>query len=142
MRGPRYNSFVVISEDSSAKRFEDLRGARCVVNEMTSHSGMNALRGLMAPLHRGGRFFSEVAISGSHVASLATVAAGAADVAAIDCVTYELLRRYRPESLRRVLVEDACDEAAHRELMRSYARSGQRSSACEIGRSGSIKCKT
>src|SRR5262249_25716590 len=36
---------------------------------------------------------------GAHVQSIAMVRSGEADVAAIDCVTYALLRRYRPESL-------------------------------------------
>jgi ABC-type phosphate/phosphonate transport system substrate-binding protein len=107
-RGPYYNSFVVVHKDSPADRFEDLRGARCVVNEMTSHSGMNALRALVAPLHRQGQFFANVQISGSHVYSLQAVGAREADVAAIDCVTYELLRRYRPESLRQVRVLCEC----------------------------------
>ena len=44
----------------------------------------------------GGRFFSRVVTSGSHPASVAAVARGEADVAAIDCVTYALLDRYLP----------------------------------------------
>jgi ABC-type phosphate/phosphonate transport system substrate-binding protein len=53
----------------------------------------------VAPYHRRGRFFGSVKESGSHVASLAMVADGAADVAAIDCVTHALLVRHRPEAL-------------------------------------------
>jgi ABC-type phosphate/phosphonate transport system substrate-binding protein len=60
---------------------------------------MNALRALIAPLSKGGRFFARVAVSGAHSASLAMVARGAADVAAIDCVVHALFARHRPAAL-------------------------------------------
>jgi ABC-type phosphate/phosphonate transport system substrate-binding protein len=91
-----YRSFVVVAAASPARELADLFGSRCAVNEPLSHSGVNALRGLVAPLNRDGRFFSEIIVSGSHVRSFEHVAAGHADVAAIDCVTYELVRRWRP----------------------------------------------
>src|SRR5262249_21992923 len=64
-----------------------------------SQSGCNALRAMVASAGKDGRFFSHVAISGSHGASLALVASGQVDVAAIDCVTHGLLARYRPQAL-------------------------------------------
>jgi ABC-type phosphate/phosphonate transport system substrate-binding protein len=70
-----------------------------VINEHDSHSGMNALRALVAPVSRKGRFFSRVEISGSHTASVDMVRNGSADVAAIDCVTYALLQRHRPAAV-------------------------------------------
>jgi len=102
--GSRYRSFVVARRGRRASNLEGLRGSRCVINEPWSHSGMNALRALIAPLHRGGRFFSEVKESGSHVRSLEMIAANEADVAAIDCVTYALVERYRPGLLRAVRI--------------------------------------
>ena len=60
---------------------------------------MNALRVLIAPASRDGRFFSNVRISGSHAASLQMLRNRDADVASIDCVTYALLKSYRPEAL-------------------------------------------
>jgi ABC-type phosphate/phosphonate transport system substrate-binding protein len=102
--GPRYSSLVVVHKDSSWKHLAGLRGSRCAVNTMTSHSGMNSLRAMVAPLHRSGRFFSEVQVTGAHELSLKRVGERAADVAAIDCVTYELLRRYRPRSLSQVRI--------------------------------------
>jgi len=77
----------------------DLRGARCVVNEATSHSGTNALRPLVAELARDGRFFASVTASGSHSDSLEHVRAGKADVACIDTVVFELVRKVRPDHL-------------------------------------------
>jgi ABC-type phosphate/phosphonate transport system substrate-binding protein len=51
-------------------------------------------------MHSNGRFFSSVAMSGSHETSLRMIAAGCADVAAVDCVLYALLERHRPQELR------------------------------------------
>lgn len=97
--GANYSSFVVVHEDSRFEFLEDLRGTRCVINTPTSHSGMNVLRALVAPLHAEGRFFSLVRMSGSHERSLRMIQRGEVDVAAIDCVTHALLARYRPSEL-------------------------------------------
>lgn len=111
--GTGYASLLVIAEDSDVRALEDLRGLVAVINQPRSHSGMNAFRALIAPLSRAGRFFSRVSVSGAHVASLAMVAGGAADVAAIDCVTHALLARYRPAALAgtRVLCRTAAAPA-------------------------------
>ena len=98
--GCDYSSVVLVAENSPATELSDLRDAVCVVNSRESHSGANALRALVAPLSRRGRFFSRVVTSGSHPASVAAVAQGGADIAAVDCVTYAHLERYRPSLLR------------------------------------------
>ena len=94
-----YSSVIVVASDSTATGMEELRGAVCVVNGFESHSGMNALRAHVAPLSRNGRFFTTNKVSGSHRESLAVVARGEADVAAIDCVTHALMVRHDPEAL-------------------------------------------
>ncbi len=108
-RGPDYASVVVVAEDAAVSSLEGLRGKVVAINDPHSHSGMNALRALIAPLSRGGRFFAAVEVSGAHAASLAMVARGEADVAAIDCVTHALLARHRPAALigTRALCETA-----------------------------------
>jgi ABC-type phosphate/phosphonate transport system substrate-binding protein len=50
-------------------------------------------------LAEAGHFFGEAIQTGSHAASLELVAAGKVDVAAIDCVTFALLSRYRPSAV-------------------------------------------
>jgi hypothetical protein len=97
--GPRYSSVVVVRSDAVVGSLADLRGARCVVNEATSHSGTNALRPLVAELARDGRFFASVAASGSHSDSLEHVRSGKADVACIDTVVLALVRQVRPDHL-------------------------------------------
>lgn len=98
-RGSDFVSLIVVAADSDAHAPADLRGTVCAINGPHSHSGMNALRALVAPFSRDGRFFSSVVESGSHLASLAAVARGEADIAAIDCVTHALLARHRPGAL-------------------------------------------
>ena len=97
--GSNYCSWIVVGADSPARRLEDLRGAHCSINSRISHSGYNALRALIAPLARNGRFFGSVSVSGGHAESLAQLGRGEADVAAIDCVTHALLRRCRPHAI-------------------------------------------
>ena len=94
-----YASTIVVPENSPYRNVVDMFGTVVVVNGPESHSGMNALFALVAPYSRDGKFFSEVRISGSHAASLAALKKGAANVAAVDCMTYELLRRYRPTAI-------------------------------------------
>ncbi len=80
-RGSDYASMVVVAEDSTAGDVLQMRGAVCVINGPESHSGMGALRALVAPESREGRFFAEVKVSGTHAASLEMVRRGAAELA-------------------------------------------------------------
>ena len=97
--GARYASLLVVADAAAISVVEDLRGRVAAVNHPQSHSGANALRALVAPLSRDGRFFAEVVESGSHAGSLALVQERQADVAAIDCVSHALLARHRPAAL-------------------------------------------
>jgi len=97
--GPDYCSVIVVAAGSGARQLDDLRGSVCAVNGTDSQSGYNALRTLLAPLAQGRRFCRSVAISGSRRASLQMVTTGAADFAAIDCVTWALVARHRPAEI-------------------------------------------
>ena len=65
---------------------------------------MNLFRATIAPVAGGGAFFRAIMVTGSHEASVAAVAEGLADLAAIDCVSFALLERGRPELIERVAV--------------------------------------
>ena len=72
-----------------------LVGARegvAAVNSLTSRSGWSALLTVRAP--------SSLVVTGSHVASLAAVRGGAADMASIDAVTWHILERDAPDQVR------------------------------------------
>lgn len=94
--GPHYRSIVFARE---AKPLAGFRGSVAAVNTPDSMSGMLALKLVFAPLADTGVFFSRAVETGGHLASLAAVATGEADVCAIDCVCVEMARRYRPAAL-------------------------------------------
>ena len=94
--GALHRSAIIVRARSGIDALEDLRGRRCVINSHDSNTGMNLLRAEVAPLAREGRFFGSVEVSGSHAASAVAVAAGQADVAAVDAVTWALLKRHQP----------------------------------------------
>lgn len=107
--GAMRRSFVVVAAASPVTGIADLRGARAAINGHDSNSGANLLRAAVAPYARDGRFFAEVVETGSHRASLARVAAGTAEVAAIDSVTFALAARWSPADVAgvRILAETA-----------------------------------
>ncbi len=102
--GPRYASLIVVRSESPTRQMEDLRGARCAVSSVGSWSGHHALRVFAAPLCEDQPFFRTTVASGGHAVSIAMVAAGEADLAAIDCVTFALMAEYAPDSVAGVRV--------------------------------------
>jgi len=98
-RGAHYRSWLVAREEDENSALADFRDRRAVANSADSHSGYNALRYLVAPLAQDGRFFSTTHFSGSHRQSLADLRDGKADIAAIDCLTWALLRRHAAHEL-------------------------------------------
>ncbi len=119
--GVDYRSLIVVRQAGGADSLQQLRGAVAVINQWHSHSGMNALRHTIAPLAREGRFFSRIVVSGSHMASIAAVQQGQADVAAVDCATYGLAMRAAPERLAGVRVLQATAAAPGLPLITSRA---------------------
>ena len=97
--GQRYRSWLVVRSADENLTLSDFRGRRAVCNSNDSHSGFNSLRYVIAPLAQDGTFFSATRFSGSHRQSLAALRAGEADIAAIDCITWALLRRNFPQEL-------------------------------------------
>lgn len=94
-----YSSPILVREEAAVGDISGLRGRVAVINGFNSHSGANALRSVVAPFSRKGRFFSKVKVSGGHVRSLDMLVDGQADVMAIDCVLHALLLRHRPRAL-------------------------------------------
>jgi ABC-type phosphate/phosphonate transport system substrate-binding protein len=101
--GPLYRSAIVVRGDDPALTLQDLCGRRAAVNGVTSNSGLNVFRREIADLAGGRPVFAETILTGSHDASIAAVASGRADVAAIDAVTWALLQAAEPEVPLRIL---------------------------------------
>jgi ABC-type phosphate/phosphonate transport system substrate-binding protein len=102
--GPLYCSRIIAAADSAIESIVDGRGCVAAMNNPDSNSGMNVLRHAVAEVHKGGDFFARVKTTGGHLHSLQAVAEGAADIAAIDCVSYRLIEDWRPELCERVRI--------------------------------------
>jgi ABC-type phosphate/phosphonate transport system substrate-binding protein len=101
-----YRSAIVVRADEPADALDDLRNRRCVVNEPDSNSGMNLFRAALAPVAGGSRFFQSVRFSGAHLRSMELVAAGEADVTAIDCVSFAHISKFQPRLVSGLRVVD------------------------------------
>lgn len=105
--GARRASFIVLRDDDAAGTVAELSGRRAAINDWLSNSGMNLLRIAVAPYASQGRFFSDVTVTGGHMASIRAIREGRADVAAIDSITWGLHAEHGPETLAgiRILAE-------------------------------------
>ncbi|WP_417771154.1 phosphate/phosphite/phosphonate ABC transporter substrate-binding protein [Stappia sp.] len=92
----QYRSALVVREDDLSEGIAAFRGRRVAFNHPGSQSGEGALRHLVAPLSEEGRFFSQALEAGSHRDALRAVADGAADIACLDAVSWELAKRHEP----------------------------------------------
>ena len=99
--GGDYQSWLVVRRADGRRSVADLEGSIAAVNAPHSQSGANALAAMTAPVAKGRAFFADIRLTGAHAASLAAVRSGAADCAAIDCVTWALLAQCVPEDAER-----------------------------------------
>jgi ABC-type phosphate/phosphonate transport system substrate-binding protein len=102
--GSDYSSVLIARAGSGISCLADARGRVVAINDEHSNSGMNALRHAVAPYGQGVSFFGREQWTGSHAASLEQVRTGAADIAAIDCVTWGYIAQEYPERVRGVRV--------------------------------------
>ena len=94
--GAFHRSVFLVRTGDAAMNLADMRGATLALNAPDSNTGMNLLRVEVAPLAQGAPFFAGVVNTGSHARSVAAVAEGVADLAAVDCVTWAHLERFAP----------------------------------------------
>jgi ABC-type phosphate/phosphonate transport system substrate-binding protein len=102
--GASHRSFIIRRVSDSRPGLSEFRGATAALNVHDSNTGMNLFRAAIASVARGAPFFSSIVVTGSHEASVETIAVGKADLASIDCVSFALLSRGRPELVERVTV--------------------------------------
>jgi ABC-type phosphate/phosphonate transport system substrate-binding protein len=102
--GASHRSFLIRRANDPRRTLGEFRGGVAALNAHDSNTGMNLFRATIAPIAGGKTFFSSIAVTGSHEASVAAVVDGQADLASIDCVTFALLRRGRPELAKCVAV--------------------------------------
>jgi ABC-type phosphate/phosphonate transport system substrate-binding protein len=102
--GGSHRSFIIRRASDPRRELAEFRGSTAALNGWDSNTGMNLFRAVIAPIAGGAPFFCATLVTGSHEASITAVAAGGADLASIDCVSFALLRRGRPELVERVAV--------------------------------------
>jgi len=88
-----YNSVFVVHHDTPGTTPQDFANARFACNDMMSQSGYGAPQTWAEA--RGFRFAAPM-VTGSHHESIATVATGQADIAAIDAQTWWIEARENP----------------------------------------------
>jgi ABC-type phosphate/phosphonate transport system substrate-binding protein len=86
-----YYSVLVARRGDTRRRFADFHGATFAYNEAGSQSGWAAP---MAEAAAAGIAFGRTQATGAHRASARAVAEGAADLAAIDALTWRMIRRW------------------------------------------------
>ena len=97
-----YNSVFVVRAREARTDLADFADARFAFNETLSQSGWATPRAHARA--RGFRFDNTVE-SGGHARSAAMVAAGEADIAALDALSWEMIKRYEPFSLELRVLE-------------------------------------
>jgi ABC-type phosphate/phosphonate transport system substrate-binding protein len=106
-QGELYSSAIIMraGETSSVESPSDgtaiipldlLRGRRFTFNDPHSMSGLLGLTRDLEVMNQTLDLFADRSQSGGHRASIIAVAAGSADVAAIDCKSFALARRFEP----------------------------------------------
>ena len=100
--GASHRSFIIARASDSRRELAEFRGATAALNAPDSNTGMNLFRATIAPVAGGAPFFRATVVTGSHERSVEAVAEGRADLASIDCVSFALLGRGRPELIERV----------------------------------------
>jgi ABC-type phosphate/phosphonate transport system substrate-binding protein len=100
--GKYYASQFIVSIDGDIESLSDCYQRVAAINDTESNSGMNLLRHAIAPLSQGKSYFSTVLETGSHIQSFFDVAERRADIAAIDCVSYQLIVDSWPDMAARV----------------------------------------
>ncbi len=90
-----YFSVIIVSKNSPYQTpyqtLADMQDSTFAFNDVGSQSGVFAILDLLFEQFGEKRFFGDCLASGSHAASLAMVASGQADIAAIDAVTWRYL---------------------------------------------------
>lgn len=89
-----YYSVIVVRQDYPAANLAELQGSRFTCNGDNSQSGYATLAYALRDLAGSEPYFISRVQSGSHRQSIRNVAAGVADVAAIDAVTWGIALRH------------------------------------------------
>lgn len=98
----RYASILLVGKSNSHKKLPSFKGSTLAYNSTRSQSGFNALKSLLVDEHLIDKqtpvFFPKTIQTGAHRLSIEAVASGAADICAVDPVSWALAQRYDSNS--------------------------------------------
>lgn len=100
--GKYYSSHLIVPADSDIITLSECQNKIVGLNGYDSNSGMNVLRHAVSRLNPPPVFFSKAIETGSHFNSLVAVANDQADIAAIDCVSFALIKDEWPDLVNKV----------------------------------------
>ena len=101
--GASHRSFIIRRATDPRRGLSEFRGATAALNAHDSNTGMNLFRATIAPI-AGIATSSALSSSATRTRRGVKVADGEADLASIDCVSFALLSRGRPELMERLAV--------------------------------------
>lgn len=127
--GACYRSWIVVREEESGEQWRDFQGRKLAYNSEDSQSGY---RGLIK-MTGGPDVFSQRIASGGHRRSLALLREKVADIAAIDCVSWALLRKRFPAELQGLKVIGETASVPSLPLITGAATSAQELAALRAG---------
>ncbi len=93
-----YHSVLLVHSNTEAVSLEQFKLRRYAYNALLSQSGFAAFHSSFMKAGRRPDDWDEAYCTGSHRESIRAVAAGRADIAAIDAVSFEIAKRYLPEA--------------------------------------------
>lgn len=97
-----YASVLLVCKSNLRKTLPSFNGSTLAYNSTCSQSGFNALKSLLVDEHlideQKPVFFSNTIETGAHRLSIEAVASGAADICAVDPVSWALAQRYESNS--------------------------------------------
>ncbi len=88
-----YRSALVVRHDDPRQRLHDFHGATIACNDALSQSGYAAP---LVAAQSAGMQFGAMRMSGAHIASARMVAAGLADIAGLDAVSWRHMTAFEP----------------------------------------------
>ncbi|MGF1474233.1 MAG: PhnD/SsuA/transferrin family substrate-binding protein [Geminicoccaceae bacterium] len=102
--GPRFRCLVLVREDDSAQVWTELQSRKVGVEGLDLLGSWRLFKAWVEAVSDPASFFGRVIISGGALDSLALLHSEAVDYVLVDCVTYALIERERPEALQGVRI--------------------------------------
>ena len=94
-----YHSVIIARDTLAIEKLSAPRGQRVAINHASSYSGCLALKRWISLMAKPAAVFSKVITTGSHRESVRAVTTGLADIAAIDCISWALAKRFDSTAL-------------------------------------------